>query len=85
MPEKKLVRGPKVVKTVEGSVTWRDKLKNYWKFAIASTGAILVALNDLTPVFASLPVSRGVVTNTIAITTAVLTLLKGNEQWVDNG
>jgi hypothetical protein len=83
MSSKALVRGPKVVKTVEGSVTWRDKLKNYWKFAITSVGAILMALNELTPVFAMIPASQGTVTIAIAVLTAVLTLLKGNEQWVD--
>lgn len=83
MPEKKLMRGPKVVKTVEGSVTWRDKLKNYWKFAIAATGAILLVLNDLTPVFAVIPASQQTVSIVIAIATALLTWLKANDQWVN--
>lgn len=81
---KKLMRGPKVVKTVDKPLTWRDKLKNYWKFAIASLGSFLIALDQLSPVFNAIPVSKPTVTITIAVATAALTLLKGNEQWIES-
>jgi hypothetical protein len=83
MAEKKLMRGPKVVKTASGSVTWLDRLQNYWKFAIAAGGAILVALNDLTPVFNFIPASQPTVSTVIAVVTAALTWLKANEQWIN--
>jgi hypothetical protein len=80
---KALVKGPNVVRQVEGSVTWRDRIRNYWKFAIVSVGSGLIALDQLTPVFNALHVDKSTTTVAISVGTAFLTLLKGNQQWVD--
>jgi hypothetical protein len=74
-----------VVKTTDQPLTWLDKLKSYYQVAITVVGTLLVALNQLTPVFAFFPASKGVITIAIAVLTALATLLKSNEQWVVSG
>jgi low affinity Fe/Cu permease len=73
-----------VVDTKAGTVTWQDHAKNYYKFAIATVGALVVILTQITPVAGFLGDNAKTV---VAVATAVLTsigvFLKANEQWVD--
>lgn len=82
----KLVGGaPVVVAVKSGPVTWRDKVKTYWHFAIAVIGALLVAINEFTPITDHFsPEVRNVITISISFLTAVGVFLKNNEHWVDN-
>lgn len=67
-------------KSKPGALTWRDKLKNYYKEGLAFTGSLLVSLNELTPVFGH----AHWFTVTVAVVTAVSVLLKQNETWVSS-
>jgi hypothetical protein len=82
---KHLVKGraiATVVQTTDQPLTWLDKLKSYYQVVMTVVGTLLVAVNQLTPVFALIPASKGTVTIVIAVLTALATLLKSNEQWV---
>lgn len=73
-----------VDKVKPGKVTLLDKAKAYYKATIAVVGAILVLLNEMTPLSHLLPAAaQHYFTVTVAAVTAISVLLKRNEQWVD--
>lgn len=75
----------KVVDEKPGPVTWLDKAKGYYKELIVLVGAILVFLNEVTPVLNFLPEQdKRYVTVAIGFIAAVSTFLKRNEKWVDD-
>jgi hypothetical protein len=84
------VHGPEIppVQVVDertGAVTFLDKLKGYYKALIAVIGAVLLALNELTPVTDFLPTTaHHWLSVAISVGTAILTFLKANEHWVDD-
>lgn len=72
-----------VVDEKPGEVNFFDKLKGYYHTMITVIGAILVLLNEVTPITDSLPQSwQHTITLIIVGTTALLNALKSNEQWV---
>jgi hypothetical protein len=76
---------PAVVKSVPGTVTTFDKIKKYYKFLVAAVGAILIVLNQATPVFHALGGSGDKwFTSVVAVVAAAAVLLKDNEHWVDS-
>jgi hypothetical protein len=84
------VHGPEVppVQVVDerpGAVTFLDKLKGYYKALITVVGAVLLALNELTPLTDFLPMTaQHWLSVAVAVGTAILTALKANEHWVDD-
>ena len=84
------VHGPEVppVQVVDertGAVTFLDKLKGYYKALITVLGAVLLGLNELTPVFNFLPTTaHHWLSVALSVLTAILTFLKANEHWVDD-
>jgi hypothetical protein len=84
------VHGPEVppVKVVDertGAVTFLDKLKGYYKALITVLGAVLLALNELTPATNFLPTTaHHWLSVALSVLTAILTFLKANEHWVDD-
>jgi hypothetical protein len=84
------VHGPEVpsVQVVDertGAVTFLDKLKGYYKALITVLGAILLGLNELTPLTNFLPATaQHWASVAISVITAILTFLKANEHWVDD-
>lgn len=75
----------KVTKRTDGPVTLLQKLQGYYKAGIAFVAAVLVILNEVTPITDFLP---GTVKHyfdvIVAIVTAISTLLVKNQQWVDD-
>ncbi len=84
------VHGPEVppVQVVDertGAITLLDKLKGYYKALITVVGAVVLGINELTPLTASLPTTaQHWLSVAISVLTAILTFLKANEQWVDD-
>lgn len=75
----------KTLEVKEGQVTWVDKLKGYYHSLITLVGAILVFLNQITPMAGFLPVEyRHWVDLAIIIATFVANVLKSNEYWVND-
>lgn len=76
----------KVVDEQPGTVGWLDKAKGYYHTLISGIGALLMAINELTPAAeALLPAeSKHYITLTIGALTTVANFLKHNEQWVDD-
>lgn len=75
----------KVVNRKAGPVTLLDKFKGYYHTAIAVLGGILIFVNETTSALNFLPGNdKHYVDIGIAILTAIATLLKNNEQWVDD-
>lgn len=70
-----------VLAVKEGSVTWVDKAKGYYKGLIAIVGVLLIAATQLV---GTLPpeVERGL-TILISVLTTVGIILRANETWVD--
>lgn len=76
--------GVEVVKTIPGVVGVVDKVKGYYKSAIAALGTLLILLNTLTPTFAFLGGDfQHWFTIAVALVTTVSVFLKSNEHWVD--
>lgn len=75
----------KVVNAKTGPVGFLDKAKGYYKGLIAAVGAILVIVNELTPLLNFLPgQDKQYVTLVIGVLTTAATFLKSNEHWVDD-
>lgn len=75
----------KVVGEKSGDVTWLDRAKGYYHTLITLVGAVLVLLNQATPVFSFLPENwHGYVSVAIVFLTAAANFLKQNEQWVND-
>jgi hypothetical protein len=74
-----------VVAASTGAVTFLDKAKGYYKALITAVGAILVILNEVTPLTDFLPENQRhyVSVGVVAITT-LANFLKSNEHWVDD-
>lgn len=72
-----------VVATTTTPLTLLDKVKSYYVQAIAIIGTVLVVVNELTPVLDFVPAAKHTVTVAIAVLTALSTLLKQNQQWVE--
>ena len=73
-----------VVKEKPGTVNWFDKAKGYYHTLITVVGTILVFLNEVTPLTDSLGgTTQRWVSVVILASTALLNLLKSNEQWVN--
>lgn len=72
-----------VVKEKAGQVTFLDKLKGYYHTVILITGALLVFLNEATPLTDALPeTARHYVTVVIGAITLLVNALKSNEIWI---
>lgn len=90
VPANEDVHGPippkvKVLTTASGTLTWLDKAKGYYKGLIALVGAVLVILNQLTPVFDFLPGQlKQYFTVAVSVLTAVSAFLVANQHWVDD-
>lgn len=70
---------------ISGSVTFLDKAKGYYKGLIAALTALLVIVNEVTPVLNFLPgQDKQYVTAAIAVVGVALTFLKDNEHFVDD-
>ena len=70
-----------VVKTKEGSVTWVDKAKGYYKALIALVGALLVGVTQLS---GAVPAeAEAWVTVAISALTTLGVVLRANETWVN--
>ena len=70
----------RVVAEIEGPVTFRQKVKNYYKGITVLVGVLTMALSDAAfpePVASWVFVAVGVLT-------PILTILKANEKWVDD-
>ena len=84
------VHGPEappvqVVDERPGAVTFLDKLKGYYKALVTVVGAVLVGLNELTPLTGFLPpTAQHWLSVAISVGTVILTALKANEHWVDD-
>ena len=73
-----------VVKSKPGQVNWKDKAKAYWHTIITVIGAILVLLNQITPITSQFGGNVQMVTNTVIVfLTAFVNFLKSNEIWVN--
>ena len=67
-----------------GSVTFFDKLKSYYHTLITVLAAILVLLNELTPITDSFgPDVKHYVSVVVVFLGALLNMLKSNEVWVN--
>jgi hypothetical protein len=74
-----------VIDSHPGPTTTLDRAKGYYHTIITLVGAVLVLLNQITPVTDFLPASvRGYVSVAIVFVTAALNFLKSNEHWVDD-
>lgn len=74
-----------VVAKASGPVSLLDKLKGYYKAVIAVVGALLIVLNELSPISDFLPTSaRHWLTVGIAVLTAASNVLVKNQHWVDD-
>ncbi|QHB37454.1 membrane protein [Mycobacterium phage Leopard] len=73
-----------VVDQKQGTVTFTDKMKAYYHTIITIIGAILVLLNEVTPITDGLPDSwqRGL-SVVIVFLTGVANALKSNEKWIN--
>lgn len=69
----------KVVDEKPGPLSLLDKLKAYYKFLLAAVGAIVVIVNELTPVLGH----AHWFTVAASLVTAVSVALKSNEHWVE--
>jgi hypothetical protein len=75
----------KVVEQAAGPVNVLDKLKGYYHTIITVIGAVLVLVNEVTPVTDFLGGnSRHWVSVAVVFLTAVVNFLKSNEHWVDD-
>jgi hypothetical protein len=73
-----------VTEAKPGTVSFGDKVKKYYKGLIALVGALLVLVNQVTPLTNFLGEdTQNLVSVVIVFLTAVATFLKSNEQWVD--
>lgn len=73
----------KVLDAKVGEVNWMDKLKAYYHTVITVLGAILVVLNEMTPITDALPEGgKHAVTGVILFLTGLFNALKSNEVWV---
>jgi hypothetical protein len=77
--EKRVVVAP-------GGVTVFDKLKKYYKGLIMTLGAVLIILNEATPLFDNVfhGTAGNIFTSIVAGATTLLAILKSNEHWVDS-
>lgn len=75
----------KRIVTAPGPVTFADKLKAYYKGAIMILGAVLIILDQVTPVFDSIfhGTAHNIFASIVAGVTTFLGILKANEKWVD--
>ena len=71
----------RVLDTKEGSVTWVDKAKGYYKGLIALVGVLLIAVTELSGTLPD-PVDQWV-TILIGVFTTLGVILLANEVWVD--
>lgn len=75
---------PAVIDSKNGPVTFFDKVKKYYKFLIAAVGALLIVLNEATPLFNTLGGSgEKWFTGIVAVVASIGVLLKSNERWVN--
>lgn len=77
-----------VVATTEGPVTWWQKAAAYYKGGIALIGTVLALLTapEIGPLQHLLPEQyQHWLTVGIGVATVVLTFLKDNEHWFDDG
>lgn len=75
-----------VVATKVGAVTVLDKVKAYYKTLIAIVAAVVVFLNQVTPIADFLPVQyRHWFSTAVVVVGAVAVFLKANEHWIDGG
>jgi uncharacterized membrane protein len=75
----------KVTKQTDGSVTWLQKLQGYYKGLVVSVAAVLVFLNEITPVASFLPSSvRHWFDVAVVVVGAASAFLVKNQQWVDS-
>ena len=72
----------KVLEVKEGSVTWLDNLKGYYKALIALVGALLIGVTQLSGVVPA--EAEPWVTTTISVLTTIGVLLRANETWVNS-
>lgn len=73
--------GVQVLATREGSVTWIDKAKAYYKALIALIGALLVGVTQLSGVVPA--EAEPWVTVAVSVLTAAGVVLRANETWVN--
>lgn len=75
----------RVTKQIDGPVTSVQKIQGYYKSLVAFVGALLVLLNQVTPVTSFLPaVAQHWFSVIVAGVTAVSILLIKNQNWVDD-
>lgn len=75
-----------VVATKVGAVTILDKVKAYYHTLIAVVAAVLLFLNQVTPIADFLPVQyRHWFSTAVVVVGAALIFLKSNEHWIDGG
>lgn len=71
-------------KVKPGSVTAVDKLKGYYHTLILVTGALLVLINETTPLTSGLgETAQSWISGVIVFLTALVNFLKSNETWVN--
>ena len=76
---------PKVVAVKAKELTWVDQLKKYYKQAIAIIGAILVTINELTPITDMFGTeTRHVISVVVVVLSALGVVLKENEHWIQS-
>jgi hypothetical protein len=74
-----------VIEQKPGTVTVLDRVRGYYKGLIALIGALLVTINELTPITDFLPADqRHWITIAVSALTALSTTLVANEKWVDD-
>ena len=82
--KKKEEKAAKQESDASGAGDWKDKAKAYWHTVITVIGAILVLLNQITPITSQFGGNVQMVTNTVIVfLTALVNFLKSNEIWVD--
>lgn len=75
----------KVLDSKSGPVTWLDKIKAYYHTLIVMTSIVLAGLTYILTAEGVVPPEWSPYVNlAIIVLTPVFTLLKNNEQWVDN-
>lgn len=81
----KIVNVPAVVTGEKGGpLTWKDKIKNYYKAAIALVGSLVILLAQVQPLTPFLPDQyRGWITVVAAFLSAIGVFLTENQKWVD--
>lgn len=73
-----------VIDAKPGEVKWTDKVKAYWHTVITVIGALLVLLNQVTPITEQFGGNvQKIATTVIIFLTALLNFLKSNEVWVN--